>query len=233
MKVSLFVPFRNEVIGLKAIIPRINKAWVDEIIFIDGDSTDGSAEYLKNLGHQVIPQKQKGLLNAWWEGFDQCTGDIIIPFSPDNNSIPEDLPKLIEKMKEGFDIVIASRYLGGEKSEDDNWFSGFANHFFTWLINVLFRSHYSDSLGMYKAFKRSLLKDLKLDQHRQVHFEVLLACRAAKQKLKITEISSKEPSRLPGDEVNSRAHPGRWGKVKSGLQFLAIIFRERFSLARP
>lgn len=225
MKVSLFVPYKNEIVGLKAVLPRIPKDCIDEIIFIDGNSNDGSTEYVQSLGYTVIPQKNKGLLNAWWEGFDNCTGDIIIPFSPDNNSVPEDIPKLINKIKEGYDIVIASRYASGAKSEDDNFQSHFANKAFTGLINLLFCANYTDSLTMYKAFRRSLLLDLKLVEKRQDHFEVLLACRAAKKKMRITEIPSNEPSRL--DDSDSRAHPGKFGKVKSAFQFLWIIIRER------
>jgi glycosyltransferase involved in cell wall biosynthesis len=228
MKVSLFIPFKNEIVGLKAVIPQIDKSWVDEFVFIDGNSNDGSVEYINSLGYSVIPQSKPGLLNAWWEGFDNCHGDIIIPFSPDNNSVAADIPILINKMKEGFDIVIASRYAKGATSYDDNLTSGLANKWFTGIINFLFFSKYTDSLTMYKAFKTSLLKELNLDQNRADHFEVLLACRAAKRKLKITEIPSDEPSRLDGGE--SRAHPGRFGKVKSAFQFLYIILRERITL---
>lgn len=224
LKVSLFIPVKNEIVGLKAVLPRINKEWIDEIVFIDGNSKDGTIEYIESFGYKVIQQSKPGLLNAWWDGFDNCHGDVIIPFSPDNNSVPEDIPKLINKLNEGYDIVIASRYAPGAKSYDDNFSSNFANKMFTLMINILFRGQYTDSLTMYKAFKKQLLVDLDLVKNRSDHFEVMLACRAAKRKLKITEIPSDEPSRLDGGD--SRAHPGRFGKVKSAFQFLYIIFRE-------
>ena len=78
---------------------------------------------------------------AWWEGFAAATGDSIIPFSPDNNSIPELIPALLEKMKDGHDMVIASRYKAGARSHDDDLSTTFGNRLITRLINVVFHAH--------------------------------------------------------------------------------------------
>ena len=98
MKVTLFIPTLNEIEGIKEIMPRIQKDWVDEIIIVDGHSTDGTPEYLEAAGYHVIRQKSRGIGGAYFEALEVATGDIIIPFSPDNNSIPEAIPALIEKM---------------------------------------------------------------------------------------------------------------------------------------
>lgn len=229
MKVTLFIPTYNEIEGVKLIMPRIKKEWVDEIIIVDKPSTDGTREYLESLGYSVIIQKKPGVFAAWWEGFEAATGDVIIPFSPDNNSIPELIPLLIEKMKEGnYDMVIASRYAPGAKHEDDDIPSYLANRFLTTLINVLFGGHYTDALGMYRAWRKDLLKSLKLDQNKDDIFEVLLSIRAAKKKLKIGEIPGDEPARINKSD-DSRAWPGLTGKIRGGLLMLRLIFREFFS----
>ncbi len=114
MTVTLFIPIRNEIDGLKAIMPRIKKEWVDEILIIDGNSTDGSQEYLKKHGYDFTIQKSKGVRGAFWEGFELAKGEVIILFSPDNNSVPEDIPLMIEKIKlktKCFVILIASTYV--------------------------------------------------------------------------------------------------------------------------
>jgi glycosyltransferase involved in cell wall biosynthesis len=206
MKTTLFIPTKNEIEGVKTIIPRIKKEWVDEIIIID-DSTDGTREYLEQQGFTVLQQEKPGILAAWWQGFEAATGDIIIPFSPDNNSVPEVIPKLVDKIKEGYDMVIASRYAKGVKSEDDTLLSGLANFILTKIINILFGGHYTDALGMYRAFRKELLHSLNLDQHKEDIFELLLSIRAAKYKLKIAEIPGDEPARL-GKNKDSRAWPG-------------------------
>lgn len=224
MKTTLFIPVKNEIDGLKLIMPQINKDWVDEILILDGNSDDGSQEYLKEAGYPFVVQKSKGVRAAFWEAFEIAKGDVIIPFSPDNNSAPEDIPRLVEKMKQGYDMVIASRYYGGMRSLDDNFVSKVANLGLTKLINILYGSNYTDALTMYKAFKKQSLYDLGIDQRKGEFSEILLMCRAAKRKYKTIDIPSREAKRV--GVQGSRAHPGLLGKYKSGLVILKIILRD-------
>lgn len=222
--VTLFIPVKNEIDGLRVIMPRINPEWVDEIFILDAGSTDGSKEFLLSEGYRVVDQKTKGVKGAFWEAFEMVKGDIIIPFSPDGNSIPEDIPKLIEKMNEGYDIVIASRYLGAASSHDDDLESAMANRMLTGLINLLFHTKYTDAIGMYKAFRKKHLYELGIDKHKNEHSEIMLPARGARYGLKIAEIPSAEPRRL--GPQGSRAHPGPFGKYKSGILILKTILRD-------
>ena len=224
MHFTLFIPVRNEIHGLRIIMPRIDRQWVDQILILDGGSTDGSKEYLLSMGYDVIDQTTSGIKAAFWEAFEQATGDVIIPFSPDGNSIPEDIPRLIEKINLGYDIVIASRYLPPASSQDDDFVSGLANRLFTKLINYLFGAKLTDGIGMYKAFKIQHLYSLRIDRHKNEHSEYLIVARGARFGLKIIEIASSEPGRL--GPVGSRAHPGIFGKYKSGALILVGILRD-------
>ena len=224
LTVTLFIPILNEIHGLKVIMPRIKREWVDEILFLDGGSTDGSKEFLQSIGYQIIDQQKKGVKAAFWEAFELARGEVIIPFSPDGNSVPEDIPKLIDKINEGYDIVIASRYFGGSKSKDDDLISAIANHFLTGLINFCFRSKLTDAIGMYKAFKKQHLYLLGIDKHKNEHSEIMLPARGSRFGLKIVEIPSEEPPRL--GPQGSHAHPGPFGKYKSGIFILKTIFRD-------
>lgn len=224
VKITLFIPVMNEIDGLKAIMPRINREWVDEIFILDGGSTDGSKEFLLSNGYQVFDQKTKGVKGAFWEAFEMISGDIIIPFSPDGNSIPEDIPKLIEKINEGYDIVIASRYYGALRSKDDDFESAIANRVLTGLINFFFSTKYTDGIGMYKAFKKKYLYELGIDKYKNEHSEIMLPARGARYGLRIIEIPSAEPPRL--GPQGSRAHPGTFGKYKSGILILKTILRD-------
>jgi glycosyltransferase involved in cell wall biosynthesis len=179
-------------------MPRIRREWVDEILVVDGNSTDGTVEYCHEHGYKVIQQKEKGLGAAYWECFDVAEGDVIIPFSPDNNSVPELIPELIAKIKEGNDLVIVSRYLGNAKSEDDDLVSGFGNWMFTKMVKILYGGNITDLLVMYRAFKKDLIKQLRLTRSRHAYFEQELVIRCLKNGFKVAEIPGDEPPRVGG-----------------------------------
>ena len=170
MKTTLLIAALNEIEGSKVIMPRINREWVDEIILVDGGSTDGTIEFFEEMGIHVVNQKSKGICGAYWEGVEVATGDVIIPFSPDNNSIPELIPDLVKKMEEGYDMVIVSRYISGAKSEDDDFITAMGNWMFTKMVNILFGGNYTDSLVMFRAFKKELVSTLPMvDKTTPVH----------------------------------------------------------------
>jgi len=208
---------RNEIEGMKVILPRIQKEWVDEILVIDGGSTDGSVDYAKSLGLTVIRQKSKGLQNAYWEGLEVAQGDVIIPFSPDGNSVPERIPDLVRKMKEGYDMVIVSRYFKGTHSEDDSLLSGWGNWLFTRLINLLFGSHYTDTLVMYRAWKKDLIKVFQ-GRPSIAGFEPELCILCAKGGFRTAEIPGPEPKRIGGESKAKR--------FSAAFAILALILRE-------
>lgn len=135
-------------------------------------------------------------------------GDITITLSPDGNCIPEAIPQLVEKMKEGYDMVIASRYAPGAKSADDDFMTGFGNWMFTRLINFLYGSLYTDTLGIFRAWKTKLFKELEIDKEEGYAMEklvnsiagseIMFTIRAAKKKLRVSEIPADEPARVGG-----------------------------------
>ena len=99
-KVTLVIYVYNEYLNLKQIMPTIKKEWYDQLIIIDGGSTDGSYEYLKQKGYEIYKQKQPHWAGAYMEAYEHAKGDIIIDFSPDGNSITEKIPELVKKIKD-------------------------------------------------------------------------------------------------------------------------------------
>lgn len=228
MKVTLLVPTLNEIVGMQQVMPRISPEWVDQVLVVDGRSTDGTAEYAQRMGYDLIVQKAKGIRHAYIEAMPLAKGDIVITFSPDGNCVPELIPQLVARMAEGYDMVIASRYLGGLKSEDDDAITAFGNWTFTKLINVLHGGHYTDAMGIYRAWRTEIFTTLDLDKEEGyaperltgtvLGVEPLLSVRAAKRKLRCAEIPGPEPRRIGGER---KLQVLRWGGA-----YLIQVLRE-------
>lgn len=231
MNVTLLIPTLNEIGGLKAVMPRISKEWYHQLLIVDGQSTDGTIEYAREQGYEVVIQKKKGMRHAYMEALPYVRGDVILTFSPDGNSIPELIPQCIAKMKEGYDMVIVSRYAQGAKSYDDDLVTAFGNKLFTTLINLLHGGHYTDAMVIYRAYKKSLIAQLDLDKdasyaleeklfHTNISWEPLLSIRCAKRKLKCGDIPGDEPAREGGER---KLQVLRWGAA-----YMFEVFREIF-----
>lgn len=231
MKTTLLVPTLNEIDGMKNIMPKVDRSWVDQILIVDGMSTDGTAEYARSQGYDVVVQQKKGIRHAYMEALPHIKGDVVLTFSPDGNSIPELIPVCLNKYKEGYDMVIISRYCQGAKSYDDTVVTGFGNKVFSLLIGLLHGYHYTDAMVIYRAYRKSLISELDLDKEESytteeklfntvISWEPLLSIRAAKRKLKITEI--------PGDEPAREGGVAKLQVLKWGAAYMFQVWRELF-----
>lgn len=210
----------NEIEAARVIVPQIQKDWVDEIIVIDGGSTDGTIEFVTSLGLRVQSQAERGFGVGMLQGLHAAKGDVVIEFMPDGNSIPADIPRLIEKMKEGYDLVIASRYLGDARSDDDDWLTRLGNILFTGIVNWLFWARYTDVLVGTRAFRR--------DKALAMHFEApglswpcQSSIRFARAGLQTAEIPAREPARIGGTR--------KMRPFKTGWEITMLILRDFFT----
>ena len=207
--VTIFMPTLNEIDGLRAVLPRISREWYDELIVVDGGSTDGTIEYLRSQDVDVRLEERKGVVNAYNQGFHASTGDIFITFTPDGNCLPELIPDLIREARQGYDIVFVSRYLPPARSHDDGTVTAIGNYVFNRIVNLLFRARYTDLLGGFRAYRRAAVVTMGLDtqpsenrlkrRHDLLNTWEIGGCiRAAKLKLRVKEIPGDEPKRIGG-----------------------------------
>jgi glycosyltransferase involved in cell wall biosynthesis len=237
MKISLVLPARNEIEGLRHYLPEFVKAGYHEIVVIDGQSTDGSKEYAKSMGCIVIEQQGLGMRTAYLQSYPQLSGDVVIVFSPDGNSVPEAIPAIAAKLSEGCDMVIASRYKDGARSYDDTLLSSIGNKIFT-ASTSLFGFPYTDAMVMYRGYWKSLPFKLGLDVRRSdkyestfgryVSWEPLMSIRAAKAGVRICEIGFDEPARIDQQGAGLLLPATRISHFKAGLFCLLQLFDEAF-----
>lgn len=215
----------NEIEGMKAMMPRVRREWVDQILVVDGGSTDGTIEWARERGYEVYVQRRPGFRAAYQEVWPLLTGDAVIYFTPDGNSIPEVIPQLIAKMEQGMDLVIGSRYLGGARSEDDDAVTRFGNWMVRTLSNLLLKPKGSrrmtDPMVMLRAHRKDLPHRLGVDRpepfeglerlfRTRVDWIPLMSMRALKYGLNWCEIPADEPPRIGG---RRKLRIFQWGSV--------------------
>ena len=219
MKSTLAVLVLNEIDAIRQVLPKIQPSWVDEIIVVDGGSTDGTIEFCESLGFRVLRQKKRGYGNGMIELIEIATGDIIIEFMGDGNCKPESIPLLVQKIHEGYDLVIGSRYMPGAKSFDDTPITRLGNWCFTRFINVLFGASYQDAMMGYRAYRKDAFRQLEMDSP-GLCFPTQGAIQFARFGFRVTEIPSDEPARIGGVRKAQN--------VRTGLELCAMIAKEAF-----
>ena len=237
---TLLVMTLNEIDGMKAIMPRINRAWVDQIIVVDGGSTDGTIEWARANGFDVYVQRERGFRSAYREVWPRITGEVVIYFTPDGNSIPEVIPQLVGQMRTGADLVIASRYLPGARSDDDDVVTRFGNWLFRTLVNCLLNHRgaprMTDPMVMLRAHRKDLPARLGLDQpepfvglerlfRTRVDWIPLMSMRAVTGGVVWCEIPATEPPRIGGER---KLRIFQWGSV-----YLLQLLREWLRPSKP
>lgn len=213
LSTTLLVMTLNEIDGMKAVMPRVKREWVDQILVLDGGSTDGTVEWARQQGYEVLIQSEPGFRAAYQEAWPLVRGEVVIYFTPDGNTVPEAVPQLAAKMEEGYDLVIGSRYLGNAKSQDDDLITGFGNWVFRTLLNLLLRPlnspRMTDPLIMFRAHRKGLPRRLGLDRpepfvgleklfRTRVDWIPLMSMRAMKGGVRWTELPADEPARIGG-----------------------------------
>jgi glycosyltransferase involved in cell wall biosynthesis len=231
MKTTLLALTLNEIDGMRAVMPRVRREWFDQVLILDGGSTDGTVEWARDQGYTVLVQRRPGIRFAYLEALPLIEGDHIVSFSPDGNCDPEVLPRLVAKVREGYDLVIGTRYGGGMRSEDDDLVTAFGNWLFTRTVNLLYGARFSDVMVIYRAFTRRLIYDLRLDRDGSyvlperlfrtiISWEPLMSVRAAKYRKRIGEVPAGEPPRIGGTR---KLQVWRWGAA-----YYFQIWKERF-----
>ena len=222
---TLLVMTLNEVVGMKQVMPRVQKSWVDQILVLDGGSTDGTVEWAREQGYDVYVQKKPGFRSAYLEVWPLIKGDVVVYFTPDGNSIPETIPQLLDKMEEGYEMVIASRYLGGAHSDDDDPMTAFGNWMFRTLTNLLLgakgSARMTDPMVMLRALRKDLPQRLGLDRpepfeklekllRTRVDWIPLMSWRTLNSDIRWCEIPADEPPRVGGER---KLKIFQWGAV--------------------
>jgi glycosyltransferase involved in cell wall biosynthesis len=209
-RISVVIPTHNEAPNLEHVLPHV-PTYVDEVVLVDGHSTDGTIAVASQLMPTIrfIEQTDYGKGDALRLGFEHCTGDIIVMIDADGSTDPREMDRFIELLVAGNDFVKGSRFLpAGGGSDDITPLRSLGNHVLCDLVNVLFRTQFTDLCYGYMAFWRRCLDDLQIDCT-GFQVEALINLRMLKAGAKIAEVPSFEHRRIHG-QSNLRTFRDGW-----------------------
>ena len=220
--VSVIICTYNEAENLPYVLPRIPD-WVDEILLVDGHSTDGTVDIARQLTPRIriTYQDGKGKANALAWGFKHAAGDILVTMDADGSDDPALLEKFIAPLLEGFDFVKGSRFPLGHIPRGVKFHRVVGNRFLASLVNLLLETNYTDVCSGYNAFWKSVVARIPGLVENTAAAEPSMYIRIAKAGLRVTEVYHDDEGRIHG-----RSHEGKYSFIEHGFRTLRYILKE-------
>ncbi len=224
MRYSVVVPVHNEEDSVRPLYDRILgvMARLDgghETIFVDDASTDRSLDRLKEIPGQGFGLTvlrlgaRQGMATALQTGFDAAQGQILITLDGDLQNDPEDIPKLLAKLDEGYDVVC-----GWRKDRKDPLSKKIASRLANGARKILTREKIHDVGCTLRVFRREVAQKIHLSGGLHRFFTTF----AAREGFRITELEVNHHPRRHG-----RSKFGTWGRLAQGVADFVRIQRKK------
>jgi len=223
--ISVVVPLLNEEHSLEALYDEIAaslKAHADdfEVVFVDDGSTDRSPSVLSQL-HDEMPnvvvvrlRRNFGKATALQAGFLEARGDVIVTIDADLQDDPAEIPKLLAKLDEGFDLVS-----GWKARRNDPFLRRILSRIFNWATGAVSGVHLHDVNCGLKAYRSEVLRGMRIYGELHRFIPVLAAYRG----FRVAEISVNHRARQHG---RSRYGPERY--IRGFFDLLSVTFMGRY-----
>ncbi len=219
-RVTVVVCSLNEEATIGAVLSEMPE-WVDEVILVDGNSTDATVQTARQSlpKLRVVVQQGKGKGDALRCGLLKATGDIVVTLDADGQTNPREISQFVEPLLSGYDWVKGSRLMYGRPPRMP-WHRWFGNKVLAVTSNILHGTRYTDICSGYNAFWKRAFQRLDLT-YDGFAMEQQMLVRVKKAGLKVAELAHHDVGRLDGvSKISS---------VKQGFIDWFVIIKERFS----
>ena len=218
MNVDVIIPALNEAGNLGDLVRETLAQSVQQVIVVDNNSTDGTAEVAQRAGARVINEPRRGYGYACAAGIAASNADVVVFIDGDYSFLPSEMPRLLAPIVENrADMVLGSRELGYIEPGSMPFQQRFGNALIAFLMRALYGLRVTD-LGPYRTVRRELLLTL---HQREMTFgwlaEMLL--KAAHQHARIVEVPVSYHSRRAG---KSKVSGTLRGTILAGYHLMRV-----------
>jgi glycosyltransferase involved in cell wall biosynthesis len=233
MQLTILMPCLNEAETIARCIEKAN-FWISnsgieaEVLVADNGSTDGSQAIAKSLGAKVVPVAQKGYGAALFHGSMVAEGEWIIMGDSDDSYDFSRLDPFVEKLREGYDLVMGNRFLGGIAPGAMPWKNRYiGNPILTWIGRLLFKCPAKDFHCGLRAFRKDAF--LRMDLRTTgMEFASEMVIKANLLRMKIAEVATT----LSKDGRSRPPHLRPWRDGWRHLRFM-LLFSPRWLFLIP
>jgi glycosyltransferase involved in cell wall biosynthesis len=192
IKVSVVIPCLNEEASIERCVTEALEAldrqeWVGEVIVADNGSDDDSARIAKAAGALVVHEDRRGYGSAYLAGFAAAAGDYIVMVDADLTYDFSDIPRFVDELDKGADLVMGNRMKGIEPGAMPWLHRYVGNPLLSGILNLFFSTGVRDAHCGMRAVRRDVLPNLDL-RTTGMEFASEMVVRAGKERLAIAEI---------------------------------------------
>ena len=211
---SVVIPARNEAAGLRSILPKIaGLPGVAEVIVVDDGSSDNSAAVCAQFNVKIVRhQYSMGNGAAIKSGARAATGDVIVFMDADSQHQPEDIPRLLEKLEQGYDMVVGARGKGSQA----NVHRGLANKLYNTLGSWMVEQEISDLTSGFRAVKADKFRQFMYLLPNGFSYPTTITMSFFRAGYAVAYVPIHAPKRIGTSHMRL---------ARDGVRFLLIIFK--------
>jgi glycosyltransferase involved in cell wall biosynthesis len=221
-RVAVIIPVFNERESLPLVVADIPRDRVDEIIVVDNGSTDETARVAKDLPVRLVREDRRGYGSACLAGIaaiEASPPDVVVFLDGDYSDHPEEMPRLLDAIEGGCDLVIGSRVLGSREPGALLPQARFGNALACSLIRLLYGHSYTD-LGPFRAVAWDALRRLRMED-RTFGWTVEMQIKALRTALVVAETPVSYRRRVGVSKITGTFS----GTIRAGARILWTIAR--------